>query len=133
MLILSILLVKAVRLMWFEIGRFDLFEWWKLNAFLRPKWEGGMYDGDENKRLDALRVAMELGADYIDVELQVLFLFHLMKARLYNVWTTKLRWNISYKGGAWVLRLYTWEEIQRNQGHCFISQLQTYSFNWGSQ
>ncbi|KAI4317661.1 hypothetical protein L6164_025512 [Bauhinia variegata] len=37
----------------------------------RPKWEGGMYDGDENKRLDALRLAMELGADYIDVEFKV--------------------------------------------------------------
>lgn len=32
-----------------------------------------MYDGDENQRLDALRLAMELGADYIDVELQVCF------------------------------------------------------------
>ncbi|XP_061367684.1 bifunctional 3-dehydroquinate dehydratase/shikimate dehydrogenase, chloroplastic-like isoform X3 [Gastrolobium bilobum] len=37
----------------------------------RPKWEGGMYDGDENRRLDALRLAMELGADYVDIELQV--------------------------------------------------------------
>ncbi|KAK3217750.1 hypothetical protein Dsin_011720 [Dipteronia sinensis] len=37
----------------------------------RPKWEGGQYDGDENERLDVLRLAMELGADYIDVELQV--------------------------------------------------------------
>ncbi|XP_065863546.1 bifunctional 3-dehydroquinate dehydratase/shikimate dehydrogenase, chloroplastic [Euphorbia lathyris] len=37
----------------------------------RPKWEGGDYEGDENKRLDVLRLAMELGADYIDVELQV--------------------------------------------------------------
>ncbi|PIA44591.1 hypothetical protein AQUCO_01700293v1 [Aquilegia coerulea] len=37
----------------------------------RPKWEGGLYEGDENKRLDALRLAMEMGADYIDVELQV--------------------------------------------------------------
>uniref|UniRef100_A0A2N9E7U6 Uncharacterized protein n=1 Tax=Fagus sylvatica TaxID=28930 RepID=A0A2N9E7U6_FAGSY len=37
----------------------------------RPKWEGGQYDhGDEKKRLDALRLAMEFGADYIDVELQ---------------------------------------------------------------
>ncbi|GKV39038.1 hypothetical protein SLEP1_g46869 [Rubroshorea leprosula] len=36
----------------------------------RPKWEGGQYDGDEKERLDALRLAMELGADYIDVELQ---------------------------------------------------------------
>ncbi|CAL0313947.1 unnamed protein product [Lupinus luteus] len=37
----------------------------------RPKWEGGMYEGDDNERLDVLRLAMELGADYIDVELQV--------------------------------------------------------------
>ncbi|KAH7572720.1 hypothetical protein JRO89_XS03G0002700 [Xanthoceras sorbifolium] len=29
------------------------------------------YDGDENERLDVLRLAMDLGADYIDVELQV--------------------------------------------------------------
>lgn len=38
----------------------------------RPKWEGGQYEGDENERLDVLRLAMELGADYIDVELQVI-------------------------------------------------------------
>lgn len=38
----------------------------------RPKWEGGQYEGDEYERLDVLRLAMELGADYIDVELQVL-------------------------------------------------------------
>ncbi|KAM7257698.1 hypothetical protein ACFE04_013439 [Oxalis oulophora] len=37
----------------------------------RPNWEGGQYDGDENERRDALRLAMELGADYIDIELQV--------------------------------------------------------------
>ncbi|KAG2727260.1 hypothetical protein I3760_01G150100 [Carya illinoinensis] len=37
----------------------------------RPKWEGGQYDGDEKMRLDALRLAMEFGADYIDVEIQV--------------------------------------------------------------
>ncbi|XP_057719134.1 bifunctional 3-dehydroquinate dehydratase/shikimate dehydrogenase, chloroplastic-like [Arachis stenosperma] len=37
----------------------------------RPKWEGGRYEGDENRRQDALSLAMELGADYIDVELQV--------------------------------------------------------------
>ena len=41
--------------------------------FSRPKWEGGQYDGDEKKRLDALRLAMEFGADYIDVELHVAF------------------------------------------------------------
>ncbi|KAJ8766460.1 hypothetical protein K2173_022519 [Erythroxylum novogranatense] len=42
----------------------------------RPVWEGGRYDGDENKRLDALRLAMELGVDYVDVELQVAQIFY---------------------------------------------------------
>ncbi|XP_052191934.1 bifunctional 3-dehydroquinate dehydratase/shikimate dehydrogenase, chloroplastic-like [Diospyros lotus] len=37
----------------------------------RPIWEGGQYEGDEKSRQDALRLAMELGADYIDVELKV--------------------------------------------------------------
>ncbi|GAU45091.1 hypothetical protein TSUD_85770, partial [Trifolium subterraneum] len=42
----------------------------------RPTWEGGKYDGDENQRLDALRLAMELGADYIDIELKVAHQFY---------------------------------------------------------
>ncbi|XP_078440173.1 dehydroquinate dehydratase, putative / shikimate dehydrogenase isoform X2 [Wolffia australiana] len=37
----------------------------------RPKWEGGEYEGDDNERLDVLRLAMEMGADYVDVELKV--------------------------------------------------------------
>ncbi|KAL2900590.1 Bifunctional 3-dehydroquinate dehydratase/shikimate dehydrogenase chloroplastic, partial [Bienertia sinuspersici] len=37
----------------------------------RPTWEGGQYDGDESKRRSALCKAMELGANYIDVELKV--------------------------------------------------------------
>ncbi|GLT87405.1 hypothetical protein SLE2022_054910 [Rubroshorea leprosula] len=37
----------------------------------RPTWEGGQYKGDESKRQEALRLAMELGADYVDVELKV--------------------------------------------------------------
>ncbi|CAM8919403.1 unnamed protein product [Rhodiola kirilowii] len=37
----------------------------------RPKWEGGEYEGDDSSRFEALRLAMELGADYIDVELKV--------------------------------------------------------------
>ncbi|KAJ0014174.1 hypothetical protein Pint_20643 [Pistacia integerrima] len=37
----------------------------------RPKWEGGEYDGNESQRQDALRLAMELGADFIDIELKV--------------------------------------------------------------
>lgn len=49
----------------------------KISNFLhisRPKWEGGQYEGDENSRMDALRLAMELGADYVDIELKVVFL-----------------------------------------------------------
>ncbi|XP_021742754.1 bifunctional 3-dehydroquinate dehydratase/shikimate dehydrogenase, chloroplastic-like [Chenopodium quinoa] len=34
-------------------------------------WEGGQYDGDEGMRQSALHIAMELGADYIDVEYKV--------------------------------------------------------------
>ncbi|KDP23584.1 hypothetical protein JCGZ_23417 [Jatropha curcas] len=37
----------------------------------RPVWEGGQYEGDETKRQDALRLAMQLGANYVDVELEV--------------------------------------------------------------
>ncbi|XP_026379731.1 bifunctional 3-dehydroquinate dehydratase/shikimate dehydrogenase, chloroplastic-like isoform X2 [Papaver somniferum] len=37
----------------------------------RPKWEGGEFEGHDSIRLEALKYAMELGADYIDVELQV--------------------------------------------------------------
>ncbi|CAI9279682.1 unnamed protein product [Lactuca saligna] len=39
----------------------------------RTTWEGGQYNRDEKSRLDALCLAMELGADHIDVELQVPF------------------------------------------------------------
>lgn len=37
----------------------------------RPKWEGGQYDGDENMRLETLRLAKQLGADFVDLELKV--------------------------------------------------------------
>ncbi|CAM6118829.1 unnamed protein product [Calypogeia fissa] len=36
----------------------------------RPKWEGGLYEGDEAPRLAALQLAADLGADYVDVELK---------------------------------------------------------------
>ncbi|KAL3508033.1 hypothetical protein ACH5RR_033415 [Cinchona calisaya] len=42
----------------------------------RPTWEGGQYDGDEQSRLGALQLAMELGADHIDVELQAIHEFN---------------------------------------------------------
>ncbi|XP_010486142.1 PREDICTED: bifunctional 3-dehydroquinate dehydratase/shikimate dehydrogenase, chloroplastic isoform X2 [Camelina sativa] len=37
----------------------------------RPKWEGGHYEGNDNERQDVLRLAMELGANYVDIEFQV--------------------------------------------------------------
>jgi len=37
----------------------------------RPTWEGGQYEGDDTTRFDTLRLAMELGVDYVDVELKV--------------------------------------------------------------
>ncbi|KAL6989590.1 hypothetical protein U1Q18_015342 [Sarracenia purpurea var. burkii] len=43
----------------------------KLGYMQKPKWEGGQYEGDENERLDTLRLARELGADYVDLELKV--------------------------------------------------------------
>ncbi|CAJ1960958.1 unnamed protein product [Sphenostylis stenocarpa] len=36
----------------------------------RPKWEGGLYEGDESMGLEALQLAVELGADFIEVELK---------------------------------------------------------------
>ncbi|XP_031405900.1 bifunctional 3-dehydroquinate dehydratase/shikimate dehydrogenase, chloroplastic-like isoform X1 [Punica granatum] len=41
----------------------------------RPLREGGQYDGDENRRQDALRLAMHLGASYVDIELEVAYEF----------------------------------------------------------
>ncbi|KAF9595504.1 hypothetical protein IFM89_000592, partial [Coptis chinensis] len=35
-----------------------------------PKWDGGQYEGDETSRLVALCLAIQLGADYVDVELK---------------------------------------------------------------
>jgi 3-dehydroquinate dehydratase I len=35
----------------------------------RPRREGGMFDGDEELRLDILKKAMEAGAEWIDIEL----------------------------------------------------------------
>ncbi|KAK3139929.1 hypothetical protein QOZ80_5AG0392790 [Eleusine coracana subsp. coracana] len=37
----------------------------------RPKWEGGEYDGEDEPRFEALMLAMELGAEYVDIELKV--------------------------------------------------------------
>ena len=34
-------------------------------------WEGGKYDGPEEPRLAALRQAVAMGADYVDIELKV--------------------------------------------------------------
>ncbi|XVF37915.1 hypothetical protein REPUB_Repub20aG0052500 [Reevesia pubescens] len=37
----------------------------------RSRWENGQYDGNYSKQQEALCLAMELGADYIDIELKV--------------------------------------------------------------
>ncbi|XP_027367590.1 bifunctional 3-dehydroquinate dehydratase/shikimate dehydrogenase, chloroplastic-like [Abrus precatorius] len=37
----------------------------------RPLWEGGEYNGDESKRQAALRLAIELGSEFVEVELKV--------------------------------------------------------------
>ncbi|XP_057736069.1 bifunctional 3-dehydroquinate dehydratase/shikimate dehydrogenase, chloroplastic-like isoform X2 [Arachis stenosperma] len=42
----------------------------------RPIWEGGQYDGDESKRQSTLRLAIELGSDFVDVELKVAHEFY---------------------------------------------------------
>lgn len=39
----------------------------------RAKWEGGEWEGDEVTRQDLLRTAIDLGAEYVDVELKVFF------------------------------------------------------------
>jgi 3-dehydroquinate dehydratase-1 len=36
----------------------------------RPQWEGGMFAGEENERLDILQKAIDDGADIIDLELK---------------------------------------------------------------
>ncbi|WOG82794.1 hypothetical protein DCAR_0101962 [Daucus carota subsp. sativus] len=48
----------------------------------RPKSEGGEYEGDENMRLEVLRAAKDMGADYIDIELKVAF--DLMEEQKFN-------------------------------------------------
>jgi hypothetical protein len=51
----------------------------------RPKWEGGEYEGDDESRFEALLLAMELGAEYVDVELKVgsFPIFHFIKSIFY--------------------------------------------------
>ncbi|TKW28931.1 hypothetical protein SEVIR_3G361800v4 [Setaria viridis] len=41
----------------------------------RPKWEGGEYEGEDEPRFEALLLAMELGAEYVDIEHKVVVNF----------------------------------------------------------
>jgi Type I 3-dehydroquinase len=43
------------------------FDFW----YFRPNWEGGQYQGDDLTRFNVLRSAIELGAEYVDIELKV--------------------------------------------------------------
>ena len=52
----------------------------------RPIWEGGQYDGDESQRQNALRLAVELGADYVDVELKVVISSMFWNCFLSTLW-----------------------------------------------
>jgi 3-dehydroquinate dehydratase len=49
-------------------------------SHVRPQWGGGRYTGDESSRLEALRLAVELGADFIDIELEVCLISLLLSA-----------------------------------------------------
>ena len=56
----------------------------------RPIWEGGQYDGDESQRQNALRLAVELGADYVDVELKVVISSMFRNCFLSSLWYCSL-------------------------------------------
>jgi len=47
--------------------------------------EGSQYEGDETKRREALRLAMQLRANYIDVELEVSILSNKLRFQVQNV------------------------------------------------
>jgi 3-dehydroquinate dehydratase/shikimate dehydrogenase len=38
---------------------------------LRPRWEGGKYTGEEADRLEILKMAIEKGFDYVDLEIKI--------------------------------------------------------------
>ncbi|KAM1672819.1 hypothetical protein ACFX11_041278 [Malus domestica] len=65
-LICAPVMVESVDQMLVQMGKAK-----EVGANLVEIWEGGQYKGDDKQRQDALRVAMELGADFIDVELKV--------------------------------------------------------------
>lgn len=39
----------------------------------RPIWERNDFEADAHKQLEALRLAKELGADYVELDLKVLY------------------------------------------------------------
>src|SRR5579862_2270215 len=51
-------------------------------ATVRPKWEGGQYEGDEALRFGLLEDACRYGADYVDVEFRAFKDFRRGDARL---------------------------------------------------
>ncbi len=42
----------------------------KLLFTCRPSWEGGLFEGNEEERLTILKQAVQMGADYVDIELE---------------------------------------------------------------
>ncbi|KAL2234365.1 UNVERIFIED_CONTAM: Bifunctional 3-dehydroquinate dehydratase/shikimate dehydrogenase, chloroplastic, partial [Sesamum indicum] len=50
---------------------FSSFQYYERFLAAVATWEGGQYEGDEQERLQALLLAKDLGADYIELELKV--------------------------------------------------------------
>lgn len=64
----------------------------------RPKCDGGLYDGDEKSRLETLLLAKDLGAEYIDLELQVIIIIVYFTHNLETHWAKgRLKCSMSQK------------------------------------
>jgi len=87
----------------------------------RPIWEGSQYEGDETKRREALRLAMQLRANYIDVELEVSILSNKLRFLVQNVSIGKYHLILLFGSPeppslycfadcSWIQRFHGWKE-----------------------
>lgn len=87
----------------------------------RPIWEGGQYEGDETKRREALRLAMQLRASYIDVELEVSILSNKLRFLVQKFSIGKYHLILLFGGPeppslycfadcSWIQRVHGWKE-----------------------
>lgn len=87
-----------IAILYINHGKYSFYGNFWSYVFARPIWEGGQYAGDEKSRFEALQLAMELGADHIDIELKVPFSFkmpHYIKAVRNNFYS--FIWEINFK------------------------------------